>query len=103
PPNVKPLIKSVNPPNPRPVPHQIHTYAELLQQIHHDPPLRTRGVISQRPPFLLTRVKQLAAIIAALTFLFVGLWFGVSTYYAPRPTYRYSANITPVRHCVHAT
>ncbi len=78
------------------VPHHIHTYAQLLQQIHHDPPLRTRGVISQRPPFLLTRVKQLAAIIAALTFLFVGLWFGVSTYHAPRPSYPYYDTQKPV-------
>ena len=76
-------------------PHQIHTYTELLQQIHHDPPLRTRDVISQRPLFLLTLVKQLAAIIAALTFLF-GLWFGVSTYHTPRPSYPYYDTQKPV-------
>ena len=89
-------MKFVTLTRPMAVPHQIHTYAELLQQIHPDPPLRTRGVISQRPPFLLTRVKQLAAIIAALTFLFVGLWFGVSTYYAPRPSYPYYDTQKPV-------
>jgi len=89
-------MKLVSLTKPIAVPHQIHTYPELLRQIHHDPPLRTRDVISQRPPFLLTRVKQLAAIIAALTFLFVGLWFGVSTYYAPRPSYPYYDTQKPV-------
>ena len=81
-------MKSVSLTEPIAVPHHIPSYTELLQQIHHDPPLRTRDVISQRPPFLLTLVKQLAAIIAALAFLF-GLWFGVSTYHAPRPSYPY--------------
>ncbi len=52
---------------------QTHTYIELQQQIHHDPRQWTADVISQRPPFLFTHVKQLAAIIAALTLL-VGLW-----------------------------
>ena len=75
---------------------QIHTYTELQQQIHHDPPLWTRDVISQRPPFLFTHVKQLAAIIAGLTLLF-GLWFGVSTYHAPpRPSYPYYDTQKPV-------
>src|SRR5437899_8622547 len=82
----KPFMKFVTLAKPIAVPHQIHTYTELQQQIHHDPPLRTRDVISQRPPFHFTRVKQLAVMIAALTFLFVGLWFGVSTYHAPRPS-----------------
>jgi hypothetical protein len=67
---------------------QIHTYTQLQQQIHHGPPLWARDVISQRPTFLFTHVKQLAAIIAALTLLF-GLWFGVSIYHAPRPSYPY--------------
>jgi hypothetical protein len=68
--------------------HQIHTYTELRQQIHDDLPRWTRDVISQRPAFLFTHVKQLAAIVA-LGCLFVGLWFGVSTYHAPRPSYPY--------------
>src|SRR5438067_8230486 len=89
-------MKFVTLTKPMAVPNQIHTYAELLQQIHHDPPLRTRGVISQRPPFLLSHVKQLAAIIAALTFLFVGLWFGVSTYHTPTPSYPYYDTQKPV-------
>ena len=74
---------------------QIHTYTELQQQIHHDPPLRIRNVISKRPPFLLTLVKQLAVIIAALTFLF-GLSFGVSTYHTTRPSYPYYDTQKPV-------
>ncbi len=74
---------------------QTHTYIELQQQIHHDPRLWTRDVISQRLPFLFTHVKQLAAIIAALTLL-VGLWFGVSTYHAPRPSYPYYDTQKPV-------
>ncbi len=77
------------------VPHQFHTYTELQQQIHYDLPRCTRDVISQRPPFLLTHVKQLAVIIAALTFLF-GLWFGVSTYHAPRLSYPYYNTQKPV-------
>ena len=58
-------------------------------------PLWTRDVISQRRPFLLTHVKQLAAIIAALAFLF-GLWIGVSTYHTPRPSYPYYDTQKPV-------
>ena len=77
------------------VPHQIHTCTEFRQQIHHDPLLWTRDVISQRPPFLFTHAKQLAAIIAALAFLF-GLWIGVSTYLTPRPSYPYYDTQKPV-------
>ena len=88
-------MKFVNLTKPIAVPHQIHTYTELLREIHHDPPLRTRDVISQRPPFLLSHVKQLVAIIAALTLLF-GLWFGVSTYHTPRPSYPYYDTQKPV-------
>jgi hypothetical protein len=79
-------MKFVSPAKPIAVPHQIHPYTALLPQIHHHPPLRTRDVISQRPSFLLTLVKQLAAIIAVLT-IFFGIWFGVSTYHTPRPSY----------------
>ena len=77
------------------VPHQIHTYTELRQQIHHDPLLWTRDVISQSRPFLLTHFKQLAAIIAVLAFLF-SLWIGVSTYHTPRPSYPYYDTQKPV-------
>ena len=79
-------MKFVSPAKPIAVPHQIHPYTALLPPIHRRTPLRTRDVISQRPSFLLTRVKQLAAIIAALT-IFLGIWFGVSTYHTPRPSY----------------
>ena len=74
---------------------QIHTYTEFQQQIHHGLPLWARDVISQRPPFLFTHVKRLAAIIAVLTLLF-GLWFGVSMYHAPRPSYPYYDTQKPV-------
>ena len=88
-------MKFVSPAKPIAVPHQIHPYTELLQQIHHRPPLLTQDVVSQRPLFLLTLVKQLAVIVAALTFLF-GLWFGVSTYHTPRPSYPYYDTQKPV-------
>ena len=47
-------------------------------------------------PFLFTYVKRVAAIIAALSFLFVALWFGVSTHRAPRPSYPYYDTQKPV-------
>src|SRR5207248_9146183 len=68
-------------------PHQIPTYTALQQQITPQP-LWTRNVTSRRHPFLSTLIKQLAAIIAVITLLF-GLWFGVATYLAPRPSYPY--------------
>ena len=80
-------MKFVSATKPICVPHQIPTYTALLQQIHH-PPLRTRDVTSRRHPFLSTLIKQLPAIIAAMTLLF-GLWFGVATYQTPRPSYPY--------------
>ena len=54
-------------------------------------PRWTRDVISQSHPFLFT----LAAIMAALGILF-GLWFGLSTYHAPRPSYPYYDTQKPV-------
>jgi hypothetical protein len=77
------------------VPHQIHTYTDLRQQVHHDPLLWTRDVISQRRPFLLSHVKQLAAIIAVVALLF-GLWINVSTLHTPRPSYPYYDTQKPV-------
>ena len=73
----------------------INIYPKLRQQIHHDLPLWTRDVISQRLPFLFSHVKQLAAIVA-LGCLFVGLWFGVPTSHAPRPSYPYYDTQKPV-------
>jgi hypothetical protein len=72
-----------------------YTYTELRQQIHDDLPLWRRDVISQRPPSFFTYVKPLAAIVVALGFLF-WLWFGVSTYHVPRPSYPYYDTQKPV-------
>ena len=80
-------MKFVSAAKPVCVPHQIPTYTALLQQIHH-PPLQTRIVTSHRHPFLPTFIKQLAAIVAVVIFLF-GLWFGVAMYQTPRPSYPY--------------
>jgi hypothetical protein len=68
---------------------QIHSYTGSRQQ------LWTQDVILQRPPFFVTHVKQVTAIIAVLAFLF-GLWFGVSTHPAPQPSYPYYDTQKPV-------
>jgi hypothetical protein len=53
--------------------------------------------LAQPPtPFLFTHIKRVAAIIAALSFLFVGLWFGVSTRHAPQSSYPYYDTQKPV-------
>jgi len=59
---------------------------------------RRKVIQLTRPPtpFLFTYVKRVAAIIAALSFLFVALWFGVSTHRAPRPSYPYYNTQKPV-------
>jgi hypothetical protein len=50
-----------------------------------------------RTPFLFTPIKRVVAIIAALSFFFVGLWFGVSTRHAPRQlSYPYYDTQKPV-------
>jgi hypothetical protein len=67
----------------------------LRQNIYGDPSLWRLDVISQRPPSSFTHVKKLTAIIVALGFLF-WLWFGVSTYHAPRATYPYYDTQKPV-------
>ena len=66
----------------------IDTYTELRQQVRDDLRLSRRNIISQRPPRFFTHLKQLAAIIVGLGLLF-WLWFGVSTYDAPRASYPY--------------
>jgi hypothetical protein len=72
------------------------TYAELQQQIYRHPRLWRRDVISQRPrPSSLTHVRKLAAIIVVLGLVF-WLWFGVSTYHAPRASYPYYDTQKPV-------
>ena len=59
---------------------------------------RRKVILLARPPtpFLFSHVKRVAAIIAVLSFLFVGLWFGVSTHRAPRPSYPYYDTQKPV-------
>jgi hypothetical protein len=57
------------------------------------PPRWRPYVISQRGPSFFADVKQLGAIIVALGFLF-WVWFGVSNYTAPRPSYEYPAGMT---------
>jgi hypothetical protein len=47
-------------------------------------------------PFLFTHIKRVAAIIAGLSFLFVGLWFGISTRHAPQSRYPYYDTQKPV-------
>ena len=73
-------------PNPIAAPLQTQTCSKLRQQINDDLPLRTRDVISHRLPFLFTHVRQLPAVVA-LGCLFIGLWFGISTYHASQPSY----------------
>ena len=47
--------------------------------------------------FRFSHIKQVAAIIAALSFLLVGLWFGVSTHHAPpQVSYPYYDTQKPV-------
>jgi hypothetical protein len=59
---------------------------------------RRKVIQLARPPtpFFFTYVKRVAAIIAALSFLFVALWFGVSTHRASRPSYPYYDSQKPV-------
>jgi hypothetical protein len=83
-------------PNPIAASQEIDTYTELQKQIYRHPRLWRRDVISQRSrPSSLTNVKKLAAIIAVLGFVFA-LWFGVSTYEAPRASYPYYDTQKPV-------
>lgn len=69
--------------------------APLTQQIDDSLPLWRRSVTPQRSAFIFTHAKQLAAIMAALGILF-GLWFGIATYHAPRPSYPYYDTQKPV-------
>lgn len=72
------------------------TYAELQQQIYRYPQLWRRDVISQRPrSSSLIHVKKLAATIVGLGFVLC-VWFGVSTYHAPRASYPYYDTQKPV-------
>jgi len=73
---------------------QVHTCTEFRQQLQHDQPLWTRDIISQRPRVLVIRIQQLVAV--ATLGLLLWLWFGVSTYRAPPPTYPYYDPQKPV-------
>jgi hypothetical protein len=59
---------------------------------------RRKVIQLARPPtpFLFSHVKRVAAIIVALSFLLVGLWFGVSTHRARQPSYPYYDTQKPV-------
>ena len=46
--------------------------------------------------FLFTHSKQVAAIISGLSFLLVGLWFGISTRHTPQSRYPYYDTERPV-------
>jgi hypothetical protein len=74
---------------------KIHTYIELREPIYDGPSVWKRDATSQRPPSFHTPVKQLAATIVALGFLF-WLWFDVSTYHAPQASYPYYDTQKPV-------
>jgi hypothetical protein len=68
--------------------------AEFQQrQIYYGRPLCARDVNPHHSALFVAHIKQLAAIIIALGFGF-GLWFGVSNYTAPRPSYQYPAGMT---------
>jgi hypothetical protein len=66
---------------------------EFQQQQIYGWPLCSRDLNARRSLLFFARIKQLAAIIIALGFGF-GLWFGVSNYTAPRPSYLYPAGMT---------
>jgi hypothetical protein len=84
-------------PKPIAASQEIHTYTELREQIYRDPRLWRQDVISQRPrPSSLTHVKKLAAIIIVVLGFVFWLWFGVSTYHAPRASYPYYDTQKPV-------
>ena len=63
------------------------------QQVYYEPLLCARDLSPQHAQLFFARIKQLAAIIIALGFGF-GLWFGVSNYTAPGPSYPYPAGMT---------
>jgi hypothetical protein len=55
-----------------------------------------RQLAGSPTPFLFTHLKRVAAIIAGLSFLLIGLWFGTSTRRAPQPSYPYYDMQKPV-------
>jgi hypothetical protein len=67
--------------------------AEFRQQIYYRPPLCAQDVSPQHSWVFFAHIKQLAAIIVALGLGF-GLWFGVSNYTRPQPSYPCPAGMT---------
>lgn len=59
------------------------------------PPPRARHVLPQHSRFCFAHIRQLPAIALALGFGF-GLWFVISNYTEPAPSYTYSAGMTYV-------
>jgi hypothetical protein len=55
-----------------------------------------RQLAGSPTPFLFTHIKRVAAIIAGLSFLLVGLWFGISTRHTPQSSYPYYDTQKPV-------
>ena len=55
-----------------------------------------RQLAGSPTPFLFTHIKRVAAIIAGLSFLLVGLWFGISTRHTPQSRYPYYDTQKPV-------
>jgi hypothetical protein len=76
---------------------RIHSYTEFGQQVRHEPPLWTRGLIFKRPTPLSVRIQQVVAVaaLAALGFLF-WLWLGISNNHSTRPSYPYYDTQGPV-------
>jgi hypothetical protein len=73
-----------------------NSIVELRQQrVYYESLLCAPDVSAQHARLFFAHIKQLAAIIIALGFGF-GLWFGVSNYTAPGPSYLYPAGITYV-------
>ena len=72
------------------------TQSGLLEVLLNHQRLKVIQLARPATPLLFTYIKQVAPIIAALSFLFVGLWFGVSTHHPPRASYPYYDTHKPV-------
>jgi hypothetical protein len=68
----------------------------LLNELLKHQPHKVIELSRSANPIVFTHGKRLASIIAALSFLFVGLWFAVSTYLVPQPSYPYYDTHRPV-------
>jgi hypothetical protein len=59
-------------------------------------PVTNRQLPQSPTPFLFTHSERIAAIVAVLSFLLVGLWFGISTRHTPQSRYPYYDTQKPV-------